>query len=81
VLGPDYFFGDPIQDHDNEEGFDKPAWMAKSKKQADECVPKWLEAVKEKFGLQHPIFCSRFSLVKDRFPVIRHNGHQIFRCR
>jgi len=50
VLGPDYFFGDPIQNHDNEEGFDRPAWIAKSKKQADECVPKWLEAVKEKFG-------------------------------
>jgi dienelactone hydrolase len=50
VLGPDYFFGDPIQNHANEEGFDRPAWMAKSKKQADECVPKWLEAVKEKFG-------------------------------
>lgn len=51
VLGPDYFFGDPVQDHSGEAGFDQSAWAAKSKKQADECVPRWLEAVKEKYGL------------------------------
>jgi hypothetical protein len=50
VLGPDYFFGDPIQNHMNEEGWDRPAWMAKSRKAAGELVPKWFEAVKEKYG-------------------------------
>jgi hypothetical protein len=50
VLGVDYFFGDPIQNHTNEEGWDRPAWMAKSRKAAGESVPKWFEAVKEKYG-------------------------------
>jgi hypothetical protein len=50
VLGPDYFFGDPIQNHTNEEGWDRPAWIAKSRKAAEECVPRWFEAVKEKYG-------------------------------
>jgi len=50
VLGLDYFFGDPIYLHNEEEGFDRQAWMAKSKKAAGECVPKWFEAVKEKYG-------------------------------
>jgi len=43
----DYFFGDPIQNHTNEEGWDRPAWMAKSRKAAGESVPKWFETVKE----------------------------------
>jgi len=50
VLGPDYFFGDPVQNHTNEEGWDRPAWIAKSRKAAEECVPRWFEAVKEKYG-------------------------------
>jgi hypothetical protein len=50
VLGPDYFFGDPIQNHTNEEGWDRQAWIEKSKKAASEYVPKWFEAVKEKYG-------------------------------
>lgn len=50
VLGPDYFFGDPIGGHLEEAGWDRAAWMAKSRKNADECVPRWLEAVKEKYG-------------------------------
>ncbi|KIM83119.1 hypothetical protein PILCRDRAFT_819887 [Piloderma croceum F 1598] len=50
VLGLDYFFGDPIQNHLNEEGWDRPAWMTKSRKAAGEFVPKWFEAVKEKYG-------------------------------
>jgi len=50
VLGPDYFFGDPIQNHSNEEGFNRGAWMAKSQKIAKECVPRWLEAVKQIYG-------------------------------
>lgn len=50
AMGLDYFFGDPIQNHDNEEGFDRSAWFAKSRKQADDCLPNWIEAVKAKYG-------------------------------
>lgn len=57
TLGPDYFFGDPIQNHKDEEGFDRAAWSAKSKKQARESIPRWLEAVKEKYGQPHANYC------------------------
>jgi len=50
VLGPDYFFGDPVQNHNGEEGFDRSAWFDKSVKNAAECVPRWLEAVKQIYG-------------------------------
>jgi hypothetical protein len=50
VLGPDYFFDDPIHKHNDEEGWDRQAWMVKSRKAADECIPEWFEAVKEKYG-------------------------------
>jgi hypothetical protein len=52
VVGPDYFFGDPIDLHTGKEGWDRQAWMAKSRRAADECVPKWFEAVKEEYGQQ-----------------------------
>jgi dienelactone hydrolase len=50
VLGPDYFFGDPIYLHNGEVGFEREPWMEKSMKRAKEAVPKWLEAVKELYG-------------------------------
>ncbi|TEB20084.1 alpha/beta-hydrolase [Coprinellus micaceus] len=50
VLGIDYFFGDPIQAHDGEPGFNQAAWIEKSRKQAAESLPKWIEAVQEKYG-------------------------------
>lgn len=50
TLGPDYFFGDPIQNHDDDPDFDMAAWLAKAKAQADKTVPKWLESVKAKLG-------------------------------
>ncbi|KAG2005026.1 dienelactone hydrolase [Coprinopsis cinerea AmutBmut pab1-1] len=49
VLGIDYFFGDPIQNHP-EPGFNITAWLAKSQRQAAEAVPKWKAAVIEQFG-------------------------------
>ncbi|EAU86474.1 hypothetical protein CC1G_11782 [Coprinopsis cinerea okayama7 len=49
VLGLDYFFGDPIQNHP-EPDFDMAAWVAKSRAQAAEALPKWNKAVREKFG-------------------------------
>jgi len=51
VLGPDYFFGDPIQNHNNEVGWDQAEWMGKSRKKAVECIPKWVEAAKLIYGL------------------------------
>lgn len=66
MLGPDYFFGDPIQNHDNEEGFDRGTWMAKTKKGADECVPRWFAAVKEKYGLAY--FLVSLSFAEDHLP-------------
>ncbi|KAF6753956.1 Alpha/Beta hydrolase protein [Ephemerocybe angulata] len=50
VLGIDYFFGDPIQAHDGEPGFNQTAWINKSRAQADESLPKWTEAVKKQYG-------------------------------
>jgi hypothetical protein len=50
VAGLDYFFGDPIQAHDGEPGFNQAAWLAKSQRQAEEALPKWLEAVRKTYG-------------------------------
>ncbi|KAL0948567.1 hypothetical protein HGRIS_011126 [Hohenbuehelia grisea] len=52
ALGIDYFLGDPVHKHEGEEGFDRPAWFAKSRKNAAEVFPKWFEAVKEEFGTE-----------------------------
>ncbi|KAJ8518990.1 hypothetical protein ONZ45_g3976 [Pleurotus djamor] len=51
VLGPDYFLGDPVQDHDGEEGFDRAAWFAKARANTEEVLPKWIQAVKETYGV------------------------------
>ncbi|TFK63056.1 alpha/beta-hydrolase [Pluteus cervinus] len=50
VLGIDYFLGDPIHIHTDDPNFDRQAWIAKSRKQAAELVPKWVEAVREIYG-------------------------------
>ena len=50
VLGIDYFLGDPIQLHNDEPGFDRKAWSAKSKAQANEVFPKWIEEVRKIYG-------------------------------
>jgi hypothetical protein len=55
VLGLDYFFGDPIHLHTNEEGFDRNAWITKSKQQANEAFPKWVKEVREIYGRYHII--------------------------
>jgi len=56
VLGIDYFLGDPIQNHENDP--DRPAWIAKSKKQAAEYTPRWVEAVKETYGTTDTKYCA-----------------------
>jgi hypothetical protein len=60
VLGPDYFFGDPVHLHNGEAGFDRTAWMEKSRKQAIEALPKWTEAVTEEYGRALPIVRRQF---------------------
>jgi hypothetical protein len=49
VLGIDYFLGDPVYVH-TEENFDRSAWMAKSQAQAAGVLPDWLKAVRETYG-------------------------------
>ncbi|KAJ7663163.1 hypothetical protein DFH06DRAFT_986911, partial [Mycena polygramma] len=48
VLGIDYFLGDPIHNH-TEEGFDRDAWIGKSRATAQELAPKWIEAVRKQY--------------------------------
>ncbi|KAI5120824.1 hypothetical protein M0805_003220 [Coniferiporia weirii] len=50
VVGIDYFLGDPVYIHDGENGFDRSAWLEKSKIQARKCEPDWLKAIQEKYG-------------------------------
>ncbi|KAF4590084.1 hypothetical protein EYR38_009382 [Pleurotus pulmonarius] len=50
VLGVDYFLGDPVQNHDGEQGFDRPAWFAKARENAADVLPGWVEGVKQKYG-------------------------------
>ncbi|EAU93581.2 hypothetical protein CC1G_02811 [Coprinopsis cinerea okayama7 len=49
VVGIDYFFGDPIYIH-TEPDFDRDGWFTKSRKQAAEAVPRWIDAVREVYG-------------------------------
>jgi len=49
VVGIDYFFGDPIYLHP-EADFDRDTWFVKSRKQATEALPKWLEEVRKLYG-------------------------------
>jgi hypothetical protein len=51
VLGLDYFFGDPVQNHADEPDFDRAAWVKKVKGLADEATPRWIDAVREKYGV------------------------------
>ncbi|RXW15381.1 hypothetical protein EST38_g10474 [Candolleomyces aberdarensis] len=50
VVGIDYFFGDPIQAHDGQPGFNMTAWFNKSREQAERALPGWIEAVRTKYG-------------------------------
>jgi len=50
VLGLDYFFGDPIYIHNDDTGFDRGAWMDKSKANARKHEPEWFKAIQERYG-------------------------------
>lgn len=49
VLGVDYFFGDPVYKH-TEPDFDRSAWMEKARTRAAQETPRWIQAVREKYG-------------------------------
>lgn len=65
-MGLDYFFGDPIQNHLDEPSFDRAAWFAKVKGLANEATPKWIDAVREKYGVWRNVFIGL---------LFRVNGH------
>ncbi|OJA17707.1 hypothetical protein AZE42_13107 [Rhizopogon vesiculosus] len=50
VLGPDYFFGDAVPNH--EPGRDRDAWLIVAWKLAIDAFPTWLDAVKAKYGAE-----------------------------
>jgi hypothetical protein len=53
VLGIDYFLGDPINLHLDEEGFHLATWISKSRQRAKEVFPKWIKEVREIYGRYH----------------------------
>lgn len=57
TVGLDYFRGDPVWKHrkdrhdtTTEPGFDYEAWKAKHQDFAAEAVPRWVDAIKSKYG-------------------------------
>jgi hypothetical protein len=50
TLGIDYFFGDPIGPYFGKPDFDIGAWVGSKYGPAHEAAPRWLKAVKEKYG-------------------------------
>ncbi|KAF8555051.1 alpha/beta-hydrolase [Imleria badia] len=50
VLGPDYFFGVPIQDMPTD--LDKATWVNRARAKALEVFPKWFDAVKATYGTE-----------------------------
>lgn len=50
VYGIDYFLGDPIGDHINDPNFNQTEWLTKSRKQAEDTIPKWTAAILAKHG-------------------------------
>ncbi|KAJ7074765.1 Alpha/Beta hydrolase protein [Mycena amicta] len=50
VLGIDYFLGDPIYLHADDKEFKWEPWYEQARKQARDCLPKWLEEVRKIHG-------------------------------
>ncbi|TDL17437.1 alpha/beta-hydrolase [Rickenella mellea] len=51
VVGIDYFEGSPVQDNASKPEFELSTWITGPRERAAILVPKWTEAVKEKYGL------------------------------
>ncbi|KAH7921535.1 alpha/beta-hydrolase [Leucogyrophana mollusca] len=50
VLGPDYFFGNAVPQHPP--GFELQLWVTGAMERAVEAFPKWLDAVKARYGTE-----------------------------
>ncbi|KAF8555052.1 alpha/beta-hydrolase [Imleria badia] len=50
VLGLDYFFGDRLETRMKQPDFVRETWRDKVTAQARECTPKWVEAVRQRYG-------------------------------
>jgi hypothetical protein len=50
VLGIDYFWGDSVEYHFQDQGFELLQWASSHLPKAQEVAPGWLKAVKEKYG-------------------------------
>ncbi|KAI0779043.1 alpha/beta-hydrolase [Trametes elegans] len=57
VLGIDYFEGDSIAFHVDEEGWDRQGWIKRQQVRAAELVPPWVDAVREKYGVDKKYTC------------------------
>jgi hypothetical protein len=62
VLGPDYFFGDYMQNH-TEPGFieRRTAWLAHRLKEAQAAMPQWISDVTAMYGMA--TYCILISLL------------------
>jgi len=50
VLGVDYFFGDRLEELKKQPDFNTGSWIAKVVPRARECAPRWVEAVRQRYG-------------------------------
>ncbi|KAH7886375.1 dienelactone hydrolase [Phlebopus sp. FC_14] len=58
VLGIDYFFGDGLEIAQKDPSFNRDVWREKVLKQAKEHTPKWVEAVRQKYGNTGVKYCA-----------------------
>ncbi|KAG2033011.1 dienelactone hydrolase [Suillus americanus] len=56
VLGPDYFFGDSVMNHEADR--DRQGWIDGARKPAIDAFPAWLDAVKGRYGRENTKYCA-----------------------
>ncbi|KAH7921534.1 alpha/beta-hydrolase [Leucogyrophana mollusca] len=56
VLGPDYFFGDSVPNNVPDD--ERNAWIAAARAPAIAAFPKWVEAVKARYGTAGTKYCA-----------------------
>ncbi|KAK0471535.1 hypothetical protein IW261DRAFT_1667118 [Armillaria novae-zelandiae] len=70
VVGIDYFLGDSFGFH-TEQDFDRESWMEKSRQQALGLTPRWLNAIREKYGKSYRAIAHPGFLTEDHFRNIK----------
>ncbi len=74
VAGIDYFEGDPIHLSREKPNWNLNEWIEGKRKRADEILPVWVEAIKDKYGSS----CYPFPVeVEFRGEVYRKGQHKI----